>query len=136
MKKPIIFTPALREPVGINNYSGKAFRCFTKGDTIPFRFTFKDGAGAVLNVTGQTVWVHFSDKQAVPGGPDPIVSVEIPLTDLATGVFSGNVSDTLTNTLPAGIIYAQALYVNAAGESITIDMCMLEVYPAVVTTPL
>lgn len=136
MKKPLIFTPTLFEPVGINNYTGKAFRCFTKGDTIPFRFTFKDGAGAVLNVTGYAVWVHFSDKQALPGGPVPIVSVQIPLTDLATGVFSGNVSDTLTNTLPAGIIYAQALYVNATGASVIIDMCMLEVYPAVVVTPL
>ena len=132
--KKAYFQPKLTEPQAINNYSGASFRCFTKGDTLPFKFTFSDGAGGVPDVTDYQVWIHMSDEQAVVGG-DPqaqtLLSVEIPLTDLPTGVFEGTISDSETNSLPAGLVYAQALFTNATGQSYIIDMCILEVYPAV-----
>lgn len=128
------FKPTLVEPVGINNYLGTSFRCFTKGDTLPFKFTFKNPDGSPIDVTGYQLWIYMSDKQAVPT-TDPqtqnLVSVAIPITDAVNGVFSGTVTDTDTNTLPDGIAYAQAVYTNNAGESFIIDMAMLEVYPAV-----
>lgn len=134
MKKPIVFRPQLFTPQGINNYPGTMFKCFTKGNSIPFKFTFKNKLGEILDVTGYSVWVIFSDKQATAETtPEEqvLVSVQIPLTDLENGVFEGVVTDEQTNILPAGIVFAEAKYVNAAGDSFTIDMCMLEVYPAV-----
>lgn len=139
LKKPIAFTPQLFEAQGINNYSGKAFRCFTKGDTLPFRVSFKDADGNVPDVTDYEVWVYMSDQQAVDG-VDPqtqnLLEVQIPMTDLAGGVFEGNVSDTQTNSLPPGLVYAQLVYVDATGTSFIIDMALLEVYPAVPFTVL
>jgi hypothetical protein len=131
--KPIVFKPTLSTPTGINNYSGEVFRCFTKGDTLPFRFNFKYEDGEPIDVTGYQVFVIFADYQAagdVTEQSQTLLEVEIPLADLETALFEGDVADDETNGLPSGLVYAMAKYVTAEGASHIIDMCLLEVYPS------
>ena len=139
-KKAVAFKPELSTPIGYNGYSGKTFRCFTKGDTLPFKFTIKNSDGTIpATIATWTVWVAFSDTLVDadnPAASDDLLEVEIPLTDEATGVFSGNVSDTESNSLPDGLCFATAKYVDAAGATRIIDMAQLEVYPNIILTSL
>ena len=138
-RKPVIFKPQLFNPEGINNYSGELFRCFTRGDTLPFEFTFTDEDGAAVDITGWKVWIIISDKQAtddITVLDQTLIEVEIPQTDLGAGVHSGNLEDTDTDALNEGINYAMVKYVTAAGESHIMDMCILEVYPSATFTSL
>jgi hypothetical protein len=140
-KKSIAFTPQLFQPVGINNFSGDVFKCFTKGDTLPFRFNLSNKDGSDLDVTGWTCYVTFTDVPADDGvvvGDQNILEVEIPLvsSDAKGGVCEGEISDTETNTLTAGLNQAQAKFVTATGAQYYIDMATLEVYPNVSTTVL
>ena len=133
-KKPVIFKPTLFTPTGLNNYPGTVFRCFTKGDTLPFSFSLENEDGSILDVTDYEVWIIMSDavvgNNAI-GENTNLLEVQIPLLDIPTGLFEGSISDTLTNSLPAGIVYAQAKYITTTGETHIIDMCILEVYPSV-----
>ena len=140
--KPVIFKPTLNTPQGVNNYSGAVFRCFTKGDTIPFRFTFTSGDAGVLDIEGWKVYIIMADilaaERGVCNGDQNLIEVEIPLADLSTGVFEGEITGLQSQRLPSGLVYALAKYVTAPGGSIEnpipgnthiIDMCTLEVYP-------
>jgi hypothetical protein len=141
--KPKVIKPTLVTPEGINNYSGDVFRCFTKGDTLPFRFTFKASDGTPININGWKMYIVFSSSIScdISGGCEEQVTtieVEIPIADDENGVFEGEVSDIKTQSLPCGIIYAMAKYVTAAegtpdnpgsGSTHILDMCRLEVYP-------
>lgn len=132
--RPPVYKPILTSPVAINNYSGKVFKCFTKGDTLPFRFTFKSKDGLPLDMTGCQVWIVMADAPATPDNPaeqQTLLEVEIPLVDLSLAMFEGEVSDSETNSLPSGLIYAQAKYITALGATKIIDMCILEAYPSV-----
>jgi hypothetical protein len=140
-KKSVTFTPQLFEPVGINNFSGEVFKCFTKGDTLPFRFTLKNKDGSDLDITDWTAFVVITDlaaKEGVAVEDQNLIEIEIPLvtqTDKG-GIFEGEISDSETNGLTAGLNKAQAKYVTDAGATHYIDMCILEVYPNLTTTVL
>jgi hypothetical protein len=134
-KKPIVFKPELLTPVGINNFSGELFRCFTKGETLHFTFSFAQ-SGIPMDVTDWKVVIAFADKLSTDPGCDSdqnLLEVEIPLIDLANAKFDGDVLGDKTYSLPAGITYAMAKFTNADGASYIIDMAMLEVYPSVVS---
>lgn len=146
MAKLNVIKPTLKTPEGINNYSGEIFRCFTKGDTIPFKFTFKQPDGSACDVNGWKVMIVFSSaiscETSECGDTAVTVEVEIPLTDDEAAIFEGEVSDIKTQSLPCGIVYAMAKYVTATeqigdnvvdGASHIIDMCRLEVYPNITT---
>lgn len=136
MAKPKVFKPTLRVPQGINNYTGDMFRCFTKGDTIPFKVTLNSD---IVDVTGYKVIVIMSNvlMDGPCDGDDRFIEVEIPLVDAENGVFQGNVSGLHTQSLASGINYAMAKLVTAPateddlGDPYIIDMCMLEIYPTV-----
>ena len=133
--KALVFKPELYTPVGMNNYSGELFRCFTKGDTLPFKFTFPAG----YDITDCQVWVVFSDVKAESPATEltqNLLEVQIPITDLPGGVFSGEVSDSETHGLPAGITYGQIKFISASGQTRIMDMCTLEVYPTLTFTTL
>jgi hypothetical protein len=130
--KPIVFKPTLNTPQGINNYTGEVFRCFTKGDTLPFKFVFFTDAAEVVDVTGWTVSIVMSTQQAADNCRDDaavVIDVDIPLTDLATATFEGDVTDSETQSLPAGLVYVMAKYTTLAGATHIMDMGLLEVYP-------
>ena len=141
-KKPITFSPVLLAPVGINNYSGKVFRCFTRGDTLPFKFTIKNEDGVVPpDIADWKVVIVMADSE-IPdsgcNGDQQVIEVEIPLINEAEGVFEGHVKNFRTQDLPAGLIYALAKYITAPGGTVEdpipgstfiMDMCQLEVYP-------
>lgn len=131
--KPIIFEPTLLTPQGINNYSGVIFRCFTKGDSLPFQFTIQDDSGAVTDITGWQAFITMSDvvscNEAGCTADSQIIEVEIPITDAVNGVFSGSVSGAHTQSLACGLNYASAKYIDGDGLAHIIDMCVLEVYP-------
>lgn len=130
------FKPELTTPRGINNYTGALFRCFTKGETLPFRFTFKD-----TDVTDWKVYIAFADKLVTNSGcvdDQILLEVEIPLADVVAGVFEGEVTNLQTHSLPSGLVYAMAKFVQAPtgvdpdiipGLERIMDMCVLEVYP-------
>ena len=137
-----VMKPTLTTPEGINNYSGDVFRCFTKGDTLPFRFAFKELDGTPSDTSGWKVVVTFSSTISCDATgcneTNVTVEAEIPLVDADLSIFEGEVSDLKTQSLPCGIIYAMAKYVTAdvetpdgtvKGMSHIIDMCRLEVYP-------
>ena len=123
-KRPIEFKPQLFEPQGFNNYPGTIFRCFTAGDTLPFEFNFENSDGSVLDVTGWTVEISFSTELDSASG----LSVNIPLIDVDTSLFYGEITDEETATLTPGINYGIASYTDAVGNTFIIDMCILEVY--------
>lgn len=146
MSKPSILRQTLKTPEGINNYSGAIFRCFTKGDTLPFKFTFRGADGKLLETSGWKVTIILSSGIFcdADGCNDSSVSVEvdIPPSSFEQGVFEGAVSDIKTQSLPCGIIYALAQYTTGVsgtdknpidGETHIIDMCRLEVYPNIIT---
>jgi hypothetical protein len=137
LKIPPTFQPTLFEPQGINNYPGTTFRCFTKGDTLPFQFTLTDNAGAPIDISEYRLFVALSNMQIKTGQSlinQVLVEVEIPAVDVVNGVFAGTVPDSETISLPDGLGYAMARYVNGLGESFIIDMCMLEIYPSISPT--
>lgn len=125
----------LRSPVGINNYSGEAFRCFTRGDTLPFEFTFKDPAGDEIDITDWRLFISFSGSLNCndPGCSTSalVIEVEIPIVDALAGQFAGTVNDESTLSIPCGIVYGSIKYINASNETFILDMCQLEVYPNV-----
>ena len=135
--KTPLFRPVLREPRALNNYPGVSFRCFTKGDTLAFKFTFKDQvSGDPIDVTGWTMTVAFSDKQYLKDcgqaqGATQI-EVDIPINDAVNGIFQGEVATEKTELLKDGITYAVAYYEISGGERYILDMAMLEVYPNLV----
>lgn len=140
MAKSNVLKQTMLTPEGINNYTGVSFRCFTKGDTLPFKFTFEDENGSPLDVEDIKVIVAFSSGIACDGATcngDPTfvtVEVEIPLVDPTNGIFEGEVSDVHTQALPCGIVYGLVKYITkgydgAEDASHIIDMCRLEVYP-------
>jgi hypothetical protein len=133
IKKPAVFQPTLLEPQGINNYSGKTFRCFTKGDTLPFRFTFKDGDGLPLpGADAYDVYVEIANELAetpVTDQTQTAVVATMTCVDAVNMIFEGSVTDTQTLSLKAGMAYATAKYVTDIGVTHIIDMAMLEVYP-------
>lgn len=134
-KRPIVFAPELVVPVGINNYPGTVFKCFTRGTTLPFTFTLSKAG--VTDYTGWQVKVIISDILATDdktAQDQTQIEVTIPLTDAEGGVFSGTVTDTETNTLKEGINVAEARFIDDTGQSFIIDMCKLEVYPSTTYT--
>ena len=136
-KKPVVFKPQLHVPEGINNYTGESFRCFTKGDTLPFRFEFINDDGGITDITGWSVTIVISDIQAIDGkveGDQTRIEVDIPIDDIPTGVFLGDISDVETNSLNAGLNYAEIKFTKDTGEDHFIDMCILEVYPSATFT--
>lgn len=146
-KKSTVPDITLRKPVGINNYTGDVFRCFTRGDTIPFKFTFRNSDGSPIDVTGWKVLISFGLSLSCnePGCSDPalVIEVEIPVVDAENGVFAGEVNQTQTQNIPCGLIYASAKYTTEPigtppdeepGNTHIIDMCQLEVYPNVSPT--
>lgn len=124
-KKPLIFQPDLTTPQGLNNYSGVTFRCFTIGDTLPFKFTFSNKDGSALDVTGWQVKIAIASAFNALGG----LLVDIPLASLEDCIFEGDVRSIDTIVLTPGVNYALAKYIMADGKEHIIDMCMLEVYP-------
>jgi len=137
----------LRTPVGINNYSGDLFRCFTRGDTLPFKFQFRQSDGSPIDVTGWRVIIAFALGLSCddPGCGDSTVSIEvdIPIVDALEGKFEGTVSHSHTQNIPCGLVYASAKYVTAVtgtpedpidGDVHIMDMCQLEVFPNVTPT--
>ncbi len=125
----------LRTPVGINNYDGSSFRCFTRGDTLPFSFAFLDEDGEVVDVTDWHLYVSFSSALncSDPGcsGSGLVVEVEIPVTDAVNGLFEGQINDEQTLSISCGLTYASIKYTNSNSHTHVIDMCQLEVYPNV-----
>lgn len=117
---------------GINGYTGDVFPDdVTRGNTIPFTFTFKDAAGDPIDISDWKMYVTFNpelDSDAAGGA----VEAEIPITDAAGGVFSGEVPDETTFALPAGDIYICASYVKGpAGKHHIVDMAKKKVLEGV-----
>lgn len=137
IKKPFEFKPTLSTPRGINNYSGAVFRCFTKGDTLPFRFTLKSSDNVISDFTGYQVFVSYSDalnaERGECNGDQNLLEVEIPLVDAAGGVFEGEVLGLESQSLSAGITYGMVRFVTSTGVPFIIDMAALEVYPNLTT---
>jgi len=136
----------LRKPIGINNFEGKSFRCFARGDTLPFYFEFTLVDGTPVDITGWKCFVAFSTNLSCerPGCSDSalVLEVEIPVYDAAAGVFAGNVTNDHTKNIPCGLVYATIKYVTPPhdvgipeleqkGLSYILDMCQLEVYASV-----
>jgi len=125
----------LRSPVGINNYDGASFKCFTRGDTLPFAFVIQNESGEPIDVTDWHMYVSFSTSLNCdnPGcsGSSLVVEVEIPVSDALAGEFSGEVSDNYTLSMSCGLTYASIKYIDADGKTHLVDMCQLEVYPNV-----
>lgn len=125
----------LRSPIGINNYNGKYFRCFTRGDTLPFGLTFVHEDGEPVDVTDWRVYVSFSPilNCSDPGcvGSGLVVEVEIPIHDPEKAIFIGDVSDEYTLAIPCGLTYASIKYVDNNDKTHILDMCRLEVFPNV-----
>ena len=133
----------MRTPVGINNYSGDTFRCFTKGDDLSFEYNIKDGNGAPIDITNYdlTITISAALNDSILGCKDSIVNnhvINIPITDAVNGIFAGSITGEQTAIMPAGIAYAVAKYTTAPndadpyniipGKSHIIDMCQLEIY--------
>lgn len=123
--KPTLFRPKLYVPQGLNNHSGAAFRCFSVGETLPFRFTFNSKEDPDLDVSAWQAKVVISSK------PDAFVGIEanIPLVNATDRIFEGAIDSALTKTLTPGIHYAVAKFLDNDGSAYPIDMCILEVYP-------
>jgi len=134
----------MKTPVGINNFSGDVFRCFTKGETLPFKFTFRNQDKSIMDTAGWEVIVTFTsviecNSTMICGeehNTDKItVEHSIPASMFEGGIFLGNFPGKKTERLPCGLVFASARYVVAPeegqthGNSYMIDMCQLEVYP-------
>jgi len=52
----------LRKPIGINNFQGKSFRCFARGDTLPFYLEFRYTDGNPVDITGWRCIVAFTNS--------------------------------------------------------------------------
>jgi hypothetical protein len=138
-KKPVVFKPTLHSPQGINNFSGKAFRCFTKGETLGFRFTLKTPDGVPADIADWKVYIVMANEFVKDSGctdDQQSIEIEIPLVDAALGIFEGEVTNFDTQDLPAGLNHALAKFITAPdliagtpGNTYIIDMCTLEVYP-------
>jgi len=134
-RKPIVFKPKLHTPQGLNNYSGELFRCFTRGDTLPFELTFKDSDGNAIDITGWSLQVSFTNVLADDDhvvGDQTKLEVLIPISDATGGAFSGDVTDEQTETLADGINYGMIKFTKDTGDEHIVDMAILEVYPATV----
>lgn len=117
---------------GLNGYEGNTFDDITRGNTIPFTFTFKDAAGDPIDVTGWKFYISYNNNlDSGIGGSGSYAEAEIPITDAAGGVFSGSVPDSETYALTAGSCYACASYVKDTGEHIIVDMAKIKVLEGV-----
>ncbi len=123
-RKPIIFNPQLQDPQGINNYPGSVFRCFTVGDTLPFEFTLGNKDGSDLDVTGWEIKIAFAPEFNSASG----LEVTIPLMDIDTRVFKGEITSDQTISCTPGLNKAVAKFITAGGDEYIIDMCILEIY--------
>ena len=136
----------LRKPIGINNFPGTSFRCFARGDSLPFYLEFKYTDGTPVDLTGWKCFVAFSKTLSCerPGCSDSalVLEVNIPVYDAENGVFAGNVTNDHTKNIPCGLVYATIKYVTAPydisipeteneGMSFILDMCQLEVFASV-----
>ncbi|RLB79048.1 MAG: hypothetical protein DRH06_00065 [Deltaproteobacteria bacterium] len=137
--------PILAKPIGINNFPGTAFRCFARGDTLPYNVQFTYDNGDPVDVTGWKCYIAFATALSCdkPGCAvvASVLEVELPVYDAENGIFMGNVTNEHTRSIPCGLIYASLKYVTAGydpldedeeGLSYILDMCQLEVYPSVI----
>ena len=107
----------LRKPIGINNFQGKSFRCFARGDTLPFYLEFRYTDGNPVDITGWRCIVAFTNSLSCsrPGCGDSslVLEVDIPIHDAENGIFAGNVTNEHTKDIPCGLVYATIKYITA-----------------------
>ena len=115
--------PELLTPIGINNFTGEYFKCFTQGDTVPFSFTVAD-----TDLTDCVITVSF--KKDIENNNTAANNYELSISEPATGRVNTELSSNYTAELEAGINYA-VLYYTKNNKNYIIDMCVLEVYQGI-----
>jgi len=115
---------------GMDGFSGEYFSDITRGETIPYSFSFVDEMDndSPINVEGWKVYLAYSLEKNCSGLL--LEKVFLP-EDAAAGIISGYVTDSDTMGLPVGIVYGSIKFIDQADNTYLIDKAKFKVHPCI-----
>lgn len=120
----------------VNGYSGEYFAVWmptgiiTKTDTIPIwiQFVDDDGVTPAGDVAGDVIVLSFAPSVECLQSGQLTLEVEMqPVSPTTEAIFSGEISDDQTYSLPPGTLYASVAHIKADGRKYILDMAEVEV---------
>lgn len=116
---------------GLNGFSG-FLSDFVRGTTIDFQIVMSQD-GSPIELTGAKFYITFAQDLDTTTAPDLSITIST-FSAPATGVATGQITDTQTLALAAGVYYYSVRYVTSGGATYVIDFGTVEVFDCVVGT--
>ncbi len=114
--------------IGLDGHTGRLFSTFTRGETLPFSFQIlEEDEVTPINITGWRMYVAFNPVLNCADSPAPALEAVLLPQDAINGIFSGEISDDETFSLPAGAIYGEIRIVDNIGRAFVVDKAQLTV---------
>jgi len=113
---------------GIDGYNGDMFKQFTRGDTLPFKFSFVDSSNnnTPIDVTGWKIYITFSDKLSCEASTNSIEAVIEPTINPTDGILEGYVEDSMTFSLIAGTVYGSVRVIKDDNRTYILDKAKIK----------
>lgn len=96
-----------------------------KGDSVAFKITVTDVNGDAVNLTGGTVYFYVIDRTGTAFHTETVTSHTTPASGITTIV----ITDTETDTFPAGAYITRTVAALSNGETWTVREDVLQVNP-------